>query len=75
VGNLLPGGQSELAEQDVVRSVNGTPVESLATFREVYEAVAVGDDVSLVVSRDGAERTVTRARIDASDMIRVRKGH
>ena len=47
-------------------------VETLAAFREAYEAAEVGDDLLLVISRGGEPQEFTRAKIDASGMVRMR---
>jgi hypothetical protein len=69
----LPVDEPALAEQDVVRSVNGRAVSSLQEFREVYDGLAVGDDVEVVAVHDGDEVRVSRVKADVEGRIQVRR--
>jgi S1-C subfamily serine protease len=73
VGMLIPSHDAGLVENDVIKSVNGKAIDSIAAFREIYEAIEIGGDLNLVYARDGEETSLTRARIDASGMIRMRR--
>lgn len=57
VAAQLPGG-GELEEGDVVTEANGKTLASLADYRAVYEALAIGDALKLVVKRGGESLTV-----------------
>ena len=70
----LPMGESAFQTDDVIRSINGREVSTLARFREIYEPVAVGDDVDLGGLRGDEEVGATRAKADPARM-RVRVGH
>lgn len=71
VGMEMPSDERALSTDDVIVSINGEAVDSIAAFRKVYEAVAIGDDLELVIARDGAEQSLTRARAEARGMIRM----
>ena len=71
----LPTDEPIFDEHDVVTSINGLDVASLADFREAYEPLAVGDDVTLVVMHDHEEVSATRVKAAATGGIRVRRGH
>ncbi len=71
----LPMGTPALKKDDVVQSINGRTVASLEEFRAAYEPMAVGEDVELVVKRDGDEIRATRAKANQEGLIRVRSFH
>lgn len=52
VAARLPG-DGELEEGDVLTEANGRSVTSLAGYRAVYEALALGDALKIVVERGG----------------------
>jgi len=58
---VLPIGMAERDEfhsGDVIRFIDGAPVESLAHFAERYQALPVGAKVKMEVERDGQKRAV-----------------
>jgi PDZ domain-containing protein len=57
VGEDAPA-QGQLEVRDVILSVNGTPVTTTAETAAAVQATPVGQQVVLVVLRDGQERTV-----------------
>jgi S1-C subfamily serine protease len=75
VGMEIPGDEKSLAKDDVVTAVNGTSVDSIAAFRKVYEALAIGDDMDIAFSRAGSTKSLTRAKAEASGAVRMRQAH
>jgi S1-C subfamily serine protease len=75
VGMELPMGTPAFKKDDVVQSINGQAIASLEDFRAAYEALAVGDDVALVVMRDSDEVSATRAKANSDGMIRMRSSN
>lgn len=71
----LPMDEAAFEENDVVKSINGQAVASLAEFREVYEGLAIGDEMALVVERDGEQIDSTRAKAESTGQIRMRTSH
>lgn len=66
------GGAAELAEMepmDVVQQLDGKPVESIAQYKEVYNALAKDkqEEVLLLVLRDGNETKFIRIKPDWSE--------
>lgn len=51
-----------IQEGDVIASLNGKAVKTVAQFIERYDAIAVGDEVVLVVSRGEEEMTISLPR-------------
>jgi PDZ domain-containing protein len=47
-----------LLADDVISSVNGTPIIDLQKLRTVLEATTAGDEVTMVVRRKGADKTL-----------------
>jgi S1-C subfamily serine protease len=70
----LPVGESAFEPDDVVTSLNGQAVDSLAGFRKIYDSLAIGDDVAVVVRREDAEVEATRAKAEGGK-IRMQVGH
>ena len=75
VGMELPMGTPAFKKDDVVQSINGRTIASLEEFRVEYEALAVGEDVALVVMRGSDEISATRAKVEQDGMIRMRSSH
>ncbi|QIM20254.1 PDZ domain-containing protein [Phycicoccus sp. HDW14] len=67
VADVPKGGPSDgkLAKDDTVLSVDGTPTTDTASVREAVQKRQPGEQVSLRVRRDGAERTVTVRSADS----------
>jgi len=74
VAMQMPVEDPTLDEHDVLQSINGTAVASLEEFRAVYEPLAVGDAVDVIVLRDGKEIRASRTKSRFQGQIRVRKG-
>ncbi len=53
-----PAGKAGLKEQDVILSVNGTPVESVEQLRRVIHEIPAGRVISLGISRAGHPMTL-----------------
>ncbi|MCD1571871.1 YlbL family protein [Agromyces mediolanus] len=53
-----------LQEGDVIESVAGQPVHSIAELREAVQAHGTESPVALVISRDGAEQSVELTPVD-----------
>ncbi len=53
-----PAEKGGLKQEDIILSYNGTPVKSLSSFRNYVSLLAPGSKLSLVVSRDGKEKTL-----------------
>ena len=68
----LPMDEAAFEEDDVVKSLNGKAIASLAEFREAYEGLAIGDDLALIVERDGEAIETTRVKAEATGRIRMR---
>ena len=67
IGMSLPlPGKSEalevINEGDVIDSLNDSRVETVAELLEIYDAIPVGDDVTLKVLRDGESISATFPR-------------
>jgi S1-C subfamily serine protease len=71
VGMEMPSDLRTLAKDDVIVTINGQAVDSLAAFREIYEATEIGDDLELTYSHDDEEQSLTRVKVEASGMIRM----
>lgn len=69
----LPVDDPAFAEQDVVRSVNGRAVSSLQEFREIYDGLAVGDEVDVVAVHDEDEVRVSRTKAEFEGRVQVRR--
>jgi S1-C subfamily serine protease len=61
-----------ITKDDLITSDNGKAIDSLAMFREIYEAAEIGDELDLIVSRGDEEINVSRTKEDMSGMMRVR---
>ena len=54
-----PAGKAGLREHDVVLSVNSTSVEGEQQLRKLLREMQPGRSVSLLISRDGAQQTIS----------------
>jgi len=63
-----PAGQSGLKVNDVVLQLNGQPVEGAEQLRRMLREIPAGRKVSLVISRDGNQQTLTLALADRQAM-------
>jgi putative serine protease PepD len=54
-----------LAQGDVITTVNGTPINDSDDLVAIVQAGKVGDQVTIVFTRDGAQRTVTATLAEA----------
>jgi len=59
VGEGTPAAAAGLKEGDVIRKFNGDAVAERGQLQEKLEAMAVGDEVVLEITRDGEEKTLT----------------
>ena len=72
VSAVLPIGETDLAEGDVLKSLGGEPVVSAAKVAEAVDAMDVGAEIALVVLRGDEEVSVTQPKSAAQGQIRVR---
>ena len=63
-----PAGQIGLRVNDVVLAINGQTVENAEQFGRIMREITVGHKVSLLVSHDGAQQTVTVQLVDRKKM-------
>lgn len=75
VGMQMPVDEPALLEDDVLKSINGRQISSLADFREAYGALAVGDDVALLAMRGDEEIASTRTKQEQTGRVRVRRAN
>jgi serine protease Do len=59
VDHDAPAGKAGLREHDVVLRLNGQPIQSEDQIRRMLRESAPGNTIVLVISRDGAEMTVS----------------
>ena len=62
IGTVLDGGpaaQAGLESGDVILSIAGTPIDDPAALGETVRAHQPGDEVAIVLERDGEQRSVT----------------
>jgi serine protease Do len=74
VSDVIPGGPADRAgvkKGDVVLSYHGSPVEDVASLRNVISATAVGEEVPLILVREGKEESVTVQIGSAEDLSRI----
>lgn len=69
---VLPIGETQLAEGDVLKSLGGEPVVSAAAVAEAVDAADVGAEIALVVLRGNEEVAVSQPKSAARGEIRVR---
>jgi PDZ domain-containing protein len=67
VKDVAPGSPAEnvLNPGDVIRSINGTAVTSVASVHTLIQKAGVGGEVSMGISRNNRPRTVRMKTIDA----------
>jgi C-terminal processing protease CtpA/Prc len=70
----LPMDEVSFKKGDIVKSINGLVVASLADFRGAYESLDVGTEIALVVARGGDEVAATRSKSDGHPGMRIRRG-
>jgi len=70
----LPMDGVSLEEGDIVKSINGLVVASLADFRGAYESLDIGTEIALVVTRGDEEVAATRSKSDAPAGMQIRSG-
>jgi S1-C subfamily serine protease len=73
VAHLLPHseetkGLGDVAEGDLVISLQGTSLTSLDDLDKIWESIAIGEEVTMVCSRESKPFTCTFTKPDASDM-------
>lgn len=68
----LPMGETVLEKDDEIRSLNGKSVATLQDFRAIYDALAIGDEMTLVAVRNGEEVKVTRPKSEMPPGMRIR---
>ncbi len=71
----LPMDDAGLTKDDEIKSINGTSITSLSDFREVYEALAIGDEMTIVALRNGEEVISKRPKAESQGGIRIRRSH
>lgn len=54
-----PAAKAGLQEDDVIQSIDGEPIRNWAAFRTAIGTSSPGDEIDLVVNRDGDSRDVT----------------
>jgi S1-C subfamily serine protease len=74
VSMQLPMDGVSLEEGDVVKSINGQAIASLADFRATYESLDIGGEIALVVARGDEEVAATRSKSDAPAGMQIRRG-
>lgn len=63
-----PAGQNGLRVNDVVLSVNGQNVENSDQFGRILKEIPAGRKITMIISRDGAQQTVTVQLVDRKTM-------
>lgn len=58
LANGLPGQKAELMRGDVIRSINGDPVEDLDVFIKLYEATVTSKDKAVLVEINRGRATI-----------------
>ena len=66
-----PAGKAGLREHDVVLSMNGQAIEGSEQLRKMLKDMAPGRSVTLNISRDGHEQTVTTQMANREDVERL----
>jgi serine protease Do len=66
-----PAGKAGLREHDVVLSMNGQTIEGSEQLRKMLKDMAPGRSVTLNISRDGHEQTVTTQMANREDVERL----
>ena len=74
VAMRMPMGDAAFEEDDVLKSINGHDVGSLAAFREIYEPLPIGADIEVVVLRGDEKISASRVKAEATGAIRIRRG-
>jgi S1-C subfamily serine protease len=74
VAMQMPTDDALLEEGDVVKSINGETLASVAAFREAYEPLEIGAEIVLVVSRGEDDVTMTRSKSAAAGVMKIRRG-
>lgn len=69
---VLPIGETQLAEGDILKSVGGEPVVSAAAVADAVDAADVGAEIALVVLRGDEEVAVSQPKSAARGEIRIR---
>lgn len=64
---------SDLQEGDAVTALNGRSVDSLDAFRELYEAVKIGDGLRFTVRRDGETVAVSTIKAERPQGMVIRR--
>ena len=78
VAAMMPGskealGATEVKEGDRILKLQDKPITNPAMLQELYDAIAVGDSVTLVMARDGKEFTASFTKREAPDNIIIEK--
>jgi S1-C subfamily serine protease len=66
-------GKVEVNEGDRILKIQDKEVTGPAMLQELYDAIAVGDSVTLVMARDGKEFTASFAKSEAPENIMIEK--
>jgi S1-C subfamily serine protease len=69
----LPLGPGGLRERDRILRVNGQEIESLSNYRDLYQALELGEEVRVQVLRDDAEVTIVRPKSEPPSGMITRK--
>ena len=65
-----PASQAGLREHDVILQVNGQAVEGEEQLRRILHEIPIGRSISMVLSRDGQQLTITTMMADRSTVER-----
>jgi membrane-associated protease RseP (regulator of RpoE activity) len=64
VDHDAPAGTAGLKQHDVILQMNGQPIAGAAQLRRMLHETPAGRSISLVISRDGQQQTVTATLAD-----------
>lgn len=70
VENVLPGtgaAASDLRRGDVIKKVNGRDVRTIKELQEILGSLHAGDEIPVVLGRDGADVMIEKLRLGARD--------
>jgi S1-C subfamily serine protease len=62
ISETMPHAPKNIKKGDVVKSLNGKPIASIADFNEAFDATKIGSPITLELMRDGTAVTVTAPR-------------
>lgn len=65
--------KNDLKAGDVIQAVNGQAIESVQQFEEIFEDLAVGDNIELEFLRDGKTMSTSIKKPEARGTMRIRR--